>query len=138
VIFGYLLLAVGSVRMTAPRERASWPGLGPGLVVTLVVPRLTGWQHPTAWRLAVVLVGAVAAVLLGAVRRWQAPFVVGGVVLILLAVAQLSPAAAAVLRVVEGWMLLAAGGALLLGLGLTYERRLREAREAVRFVTGMR
>jgi len=40
--------------------------------------------------------------------------------------------------VVEWWMLLALGGAILLGLGLTYERRLREAKEAVRFVTGMR
>jgi len=33
---------------------------------------------------------------------------------------------------------LAVGGAVLLGLGLTYERRLREAREAVRFVSAMR
>jgi len=55
----------------------------------------------------------------------------------LLALVQLSPAAVAALRVVEWWMLLALGGAILLGLGLTYERRLREAKEAVRFVAGM-
>lgn len=138
VVFGGLLLVVGCIRMAQARERSSWPALGPGLMVTLVVPVATGWQHPTAWRLLLVLVGAAIAVVLGAVHRWQAPFAVGGVVLMLLAVTQLSPAAVTALRVVEWWMLLAACGAILLGLGLTYERRLREAREAVRFVSGMR
>jgi len=137
VIFGCLLLVVGTLDMAAKRQRSSWRTLGLGLVVTLVVPLATGWAHPTAWRLLLVLVGAVAAVLVGAVRRWQAPFTIGGVVLILLALVQLSPAAVAALRVVEWWMLLALGGAVLLGLGLTYERRLREAKEGVRFVAGM-
>jgi hypothetical protein len=138
VIAGCLLLVVGSLDMAAWRQRSSWRGLGLGLVLTLVVPLATGWVSPTGWRLLLALVGAVAAVLVGAVHRWQAPFAVGGVVLVLLTLAQLSPAAVAALRVVEWWMLLALGGAILLGLGLTYERRLREAKEAVRFVTGMR
>ena len=138
VVTGCLLLVVGSFDMAAVRQRSSWRGLGPGLALMLVVPLGTGWVDPTAWRLLLVLMGAVTAVLVGAVRRWQAPFSIGGVVLILLALVQLSPAAAAVLRVVEWWMLLAVGGAILLGLGLTYERRLREAQEAVRFVVTMR
>ncbi|HEY5555330.1 MAG TPA: hypothetical protein VIK43_10440, partial [Cellulomonas sp.] len=137
VIAGCLLLVVGSLDMAAVRQRSSWRGLGLGLAVTLVVPLATGWADPTAWRLLLVLVGAVAAVVVGAVHRWQAPFAIGGVVLVLLALVQLSPAAVAALRVVEWWMLLALGGAILLGLGLTYERRLREAKEAVRFVAGM-
>ncbi|HEX5331789.1 MAG TPA: hypothetical protein VFW79_04020 [Cellulomonas sp.] len=138
VIAGCVLLVVGSLDMAAVRQRSSWHGLGAGLVLTLVVPLASGWADPTAWRLWLVLAGAVVAVLVGAVRRWQAPFALGGVVLILLALVQLSPAAAAALRVVEWWMLLAVGGAILLGLGLTYERRLREATEAVRFVAAMR
>jgi hypothetical protein len=137
VIAGCLLLVVGSLDMAAVRQRSSWRGLGLGLAATLVVPLATGWADPTAWRLLLVLVGAVAAVVVGAVHRWQAPFAIGGVVLMLLALVQLSPAAVAALRVVEWWMLLALGGAILLGLGLTYERRLREAKEAVRFVAGM-
>lgn len=138
VVAGCLLLVVGSLEMAAVRQRSSWRGLGSGLALMLVVPLWTGWVDPTAWRLLLVLVGAVTVVLVGAVRRWQAPFAIGGVVLILLALVQLSPAAAAALRVVEWWMLLAIGGAILLGLGLTYERRLREAKEAVRFVVTMR
>ena len=137
VIAGCLLLVVGSLDMAAVRQRSSWRGLGLGLAATLVVPLATGWADPTAWRLLLVLVGAVAAVVVGAVHRWQAPFAIGGVVLMLLTLVQLSPAAVAALRVVEWWMLLALGGAILLGLGLTYERRLREAKEAVRFVAGM-
>jgi len=138
VVAGCLLLVVGALDLAPGRARSTWRGLGPGLVLTLVVPLATGWAQPTAWRLLVVLMGAVAAVLVGAVRRWQAPFALGGAVLIVLALVQLSPAAGAALRVVEWWMLLAVGGAILLGLGLTYERRLREAKEAVRFVAGMR
>ncbi|WP_146192466.1 hypothetical protein [Cellulomonas sp. WB94] len=138
VVAGCLLLVVGTLDMAAVRLRSTWRRLGPGLVLTLVVPLTTGWAHPTAWRLLLVLVGAVVAVLVGAVRRWQAPFAVGSAVLMALALVQLSPASAAALRVVEWWMLLAVGGAILLGLGLTYERRLREAKEAVRFVAGMR
>ncbi|MGV8978643.1 MAG: SCO7613 C-terminal domain-containing membrane protein [Cellulomonas sp.] len=138
VVTGCLLLVVGALAMAAVRERSSWRGLGPGLALLLVVPLATGWADPTAWRLLLVLVGAVTAVLAGAVRRWQAPFTIGGAVLIVLALVQLSPAAAGALRVVEWWMLLAVGGAVLLGLGLTYERRLREAKEAVRFIVAMR
>jgi hypothetical protein len=54
------------------------------------------------------------------------------------ALVQLSPTASQVLAATGWWPVLAVGGAGLLGLGLTYERRLREAREAAVFVRQMR
>jgi hypothetical protein len=138
VALGVLVLAVGWLALSGDDERRSWPTLSPGLVLALLVPLVTGWSEPTMWRLVLVLLGGTAAVVVGAVRRWQAPFVLGAGALVVVAVVQVSPAAVAAVELIEWWVVLALGGAVLLGLGLTYERRLREAREAVRFVAAMR
>lgn len=138
VLLGATLLAVGVLTLRGDAGASSWESLAPGLVLALVVPVTTGWWEPTMWRLVLVLVGATVAVVVGAVRRWQAPFVLGAAALAVVAVVQASPAAVAAMQVVEWWVVLALGGAVLLGLGLTYERRLREAREAARFVVAMR
>ncbi|MFI2752320.1 SCO7613 C-terminal domain-containing membrane protein [Cellulomonas sp. P22] len=136
--YGALLVAVGLARMGRSAGVGSWDALGAGLVLALVVPLGTGWVEPTTWRLLLVVTGALGAVVMGAARRWQAPFVLGAATLATVALVQVTPAAVAAVRVVEWWVVLAAVGAVLLGLGLTYERRLREAREATRFVATMR
>ncbi|MCC2308173.1 SCO7613 C-terminal domain-containing membrane protein [Cellulomonas chengniuliangii] len=138
VLLGVVVLALGVVRLRRDTDAHSWATLTIGLVLMLVVPFATAWASPTMWRLLLVTVGALLAVIAGAVLRWQAPFLLGGLVLGAVALIQASPAAVAAMRVVEWWAVLAFGGALLLGLGLTYERRLREARDAVRFVGAMR
>ncbi len=138
VLLGAVLLVLGIDRLRHDADASSWPTTAIGLLLVLVVPLATGWAVPTTWRLLLVAGGGLAAVVAGAVRRWQAPFVLGGAVLGVVALVQASPAAVAAMRMVEWWTVLAVGGAVLLGLGLTYERRLREAREAVRFVSAMR
>ncbi|KGM01966.1 SCO7613 C-terminal domain-containing membrane protein, partial [Cellulomonas cellasea] len=138
VLLGATLLVVGTLALRSDSRASSWTCLAPGLVLAVVVPVATAWWEPTMWRLVLVLVGATAAVVVGAVLRWQAPFVLGTGSLAVVAVVQVSPAAVAAMQVVEWWVVLALGGAVLLGLGLTYERRLREAREAARFVVAMR
>ncbi|WP_066588022.1 SCO7613 C-terminal domain-containing membrane protein [Cellulomonas timonensis] len=138
VLLGTVVLTLGTARLRRDPDASSWSTLGIGLVLVLAVPFATGWATPTTWRLLLVVVGALVAVVAGAVLRWQAPFLLGGAVLGAVALIQASPAAVAAMRVVEWWAVLAVGGAVLLGLGLTYERRLREAREAVRFVGAMR
>jgi len=138
VLLGAVLLVLGIDRLRHDADASSWPTTAIGLLLVLVVPLATGWAVPTTWRLLLVAGGGLAAVVAGAVRRWQAPFVLGGAVLGVVALVQASPTAVAAMRMVEWWTVLAVGGAVLLGLGLTYERRLREAREAVRFVSAMR
>ncbi len=138
VLLGAALLAFGLVRMHVDPRVGSWAALGAGLVGTLAVPLVAALAVPEQWRTALSLVGAVVAVGIGATRRWQAPFVVGGVALSVQALVQLSPTASQVLAATGWWPVLAVGGAGLLGLGLTYERRLREAREAAVFVRQMR
>ena len=62
--------------------------------------------------------------LVGARERLAAPLVVGAGVLAVDAVVQVAPVAAALPR----WVSIGSAGLLLLGLGATYERRLRDVR----------
>ncbi|WP_378102330.1 SCO7613 C-terminal domain-containing membrane protein [Cellulomonas sp. T2.31MG-18] len=138
IAFGLLLTALGLLRTTQEPAAGTWPTLGPGLLLAVVLPALVSATDGAAWRPVVVVVLAVAATVLGATLRWQAPFVVGAATLVLVTALQVGPWAGRVLVQTQGWVLLALCGTLLLALGLRYERRLAQAREAVRFVATMR
>jgi hypothetical protein len=119
---GVALLIVGW--FTRHAGRSSWRTYGPGLSVGLLpslfaCARDEGLTRP-------LLLGAVAlVVLLAGVRaRLQAPLGLGGGVLAIDALIQLGPYAAEVPR----WLSIGLAGALLLGLGATFERRLRDLR----------
>jgi hypothetical protein len=67
-------------------------------------------------------VAALMVVVLGAVNRRQAAVVVGGVVALVVALHEL----VLLWELLPGWIPLAVGGAVLLFLAITYERRLRD------------
>ncbi|WP_028048115.1 SCO7613 C-terminal domain-containing membrane protein [Cellulomonas sp. URHD0024] len=134
---GLLALVVGAVRLRAVPETQSWLALGPGLVGALAVPTLTALATGAGWRVGLVIAGGLLAVWVGAARRWQAPFVVGSLALLVQLLVQLAPVTRQAIGGLGWWPILAVGGAALLGLGLTYERRLRDAKEAVRYVAAM-
>ena len=137
-VLGILTLALGVRRMTQNPEDTSWRTLGVPLSLTLGAPLAALTADPAGWRVATVLTLGITTVVVGAVRRWQAPFVLGAAAVLVALAVVLSPVAVVALADVDGWVLLAVGGALVLGLGLTYERRVQDAREAVRFVGEMR
>ena len=123
-----LLLAAGYLRRRTDGEATSWPCYGPGLLLGLAPTLIQALADPGLVR--PVLVGAAAlAVLAAGVRgRLQAPLAVGAAVLVIDVLAQLSPALAAAYDAVPRWTLIALAGALLLTLGVTYERRIRDLR----------
>ncbi|MFC0646594.1 SCO7613 C-terminal domain-containing membrane protein [Cellulomonas phragmiteti] len=137
-VLGLVALVLGVRRMLQGADRTSWRTLGPPLALTLGAPFAMLVVDPAGWRVVTLLALGVAAVVVGAVRRWQAPFLLGAAGVLATLVVVLSPVAADALAAVDGWVLLAVGGALVLGLGVTYERRVQQAREAVRFVGEMR
>jgi hypothetical protein len=113
--------------------------LGAPVALAVGAPLAALWlAGPGTLRLGAVLLLALAATGLGATLRWQAPFALGVVAVLTTLVVVLSPVTVRALADVDGWVLLAVGGAVVLGLGLTYERRVREAKEAMRFVADMR
>ncbi len=121
-------LVVGALRRRRGAGAGSWvaygPGLGAGLVPSLcAVWGDAGWLRP-------LLLGSVAlaVTLVGARRRLQAPLVLGGGVMVLVALHELAPYVAQVVGVLPRWLPPALAGLLLLVVGATYERRLRELR----------
>lgn len=119
-------LAVGA-GLLALRTRpglTSWPALGPGLVAALLpslVSVLAG-ADPQPWRRLLLGAAATGAVLAGATRRWQAPVLLGGGALTLLALHELARG----WDLLPRWIYLGVGGLALVGLAATYERRRRD------------
>ncbi|MDG4804937.1 hypothetical protein [Micromonospora sp. WMMD980] len=141
---GWLLLAVGGVAVleayTVPaallalgagllalRRRpdlTSWLALGPGLGAALLPSLVSVLAAPDPQPLRRLALGAVAlgAVCGGAVRRWQAPVVLGTATLVPLALHELARG----WDLLPRWIFLGLGGLLLIGLAATYERRRRD------------
>ncbi len=127
------LLAGWAALRTRPELR-SWVAYGPALVAgfTPSLAVVVGAEGVPLRRL-MLGVAALAVVWLGAVAHRQAPVVIGGIVLALVALHEL----VLLWQRVQGWIPLAVGGALLLALAITYERRLRDLRRLRSAIGGM-
>ncbi len=130
-----LALVVGAVALRSRPGLTSWLALGPGLAAVLLpslAAVLVGAEHHPLRRL---LLGAAAltATLLGAARRWQAPVVLGGGTLALLALYELVRS----WDLLPRWIYLGAAGLALIGLAATYERRRRDLSRLRSAVTRM-
>ncbi|MFY1624748.1 SCO7613 C-terminal domain-containing membrane protein [Micromonospora sp. WMMD735] len=119
-----LTLVAGLLALRARPGLTSWLALGPGLAAGLL-PSLVSVlvaADPQPWRRLLLGGAALAVVLVGAVRRWQAPVVLGGGALVLLALHELVRG----WDLLPRWIYLAVGGLALITLAATYERRRRD------------
>jgi hypothetical protein len=135
---GVALIGAGAFRMRRPPELGSWSALGPGLAVLLVPALVADFTDPELWRNVALGVVSALAVVVGAVRRLQAPLLLGGGVLLVHAIAQLWPWITLLYEAVWWWLWLGIAGVLLVVLAATYERQLRLARGVVRTIAELR
>ncbi|WP_307384487.1 MULTISPECIES: SCO7613 C-terminal domain-containing membrane protein [Microbacterium] len=127
--------------LRARPELHSWPALGVGLALLLVPSLLFDFVGDNVlWRVIGLGVVALAVLLVGARFRLQAPVLLGGVVLIVHAVAQLWPWIASIYESVSGlwWLWLGIAGVLLIIVAATYERRIREVKAAALAIRALR
>ncbi|MEU6157982.1 hypothetical protein [Streptomyces sp. NPDC047130] len=124
------MLVLGVVRRRRDAAVSSWSAYAPGLAAGLLPSLLAAWADAHATRPLLLGLAALAVTVAGAVRRLQAPLVLGGAVLVLDALHELAPYLVQALGALPRWAPPAAAGLLLLLLGSTYERRLRDARRA--------
>jgi hypothetical protein len=130
-----VLLLVGLRRVLRDPAASTASSLTPGLVLA-TVPSLL-WvlaEDPVSTRAVLLGVGCLATVLAGTRLHWSAPLVVGAVVGGLLAACELAP------YVVQTpqWVLLGIAGTLLTVVGVTWERRLVEIRQAGAYLERLR
>lgn len=114
---------------------ATVTALGPALGLALVPSLLWALAEPEGLRVLLLGLGCLALVLAGVRLRWTAPVVFGAAAGGLLV---LRLAAPYIGDTVPRWVLIGAAGALLIATGVTWERRLREARQLRSYVLGLR
>ncbi|QKW05537.1 hypothetical protein HUT18_03215 [Streptomyces sp. NA04227] len=121
-------LAVGLLHRRRRPEASSWTAYGPGLAATLLPSLAAAWADAGWVRPLLLGLAALALTLAGARARLLAPLVLGGVVLVLDALHELAPYLVQFTDALPRWVPPALTGLLLLAVGATYERRLRDAR----------
>ncbi|MEQ6903630.1 hypothetical protein [Nocardioides sp. YIM 152588] len=121
-----LLLVVGLLGLRADPDRGTWVALSPGLSLATLPTLVVALGDPVSLRALLLGAGCVALVLAGALLRWSGPLVVGAGVGAVLVLRELGPYAAAVPQ----WIWIGLAGTLLTLAGVTWERRLAEARHA--------
>ncbi|MCW2615867.1 MAG: hypothetical protein JWN08_2861, partial [Frankiales bacterium] len=117
-----LALVLGHLRRRAVPATRSWPAYGPGLSVLLLPSLLASFDDDALTRPLLLGAAALVVLLVGARERLQAPLVVGGGVLAADALRLVAPVAAALPR----WSTIGLAGTLLVVVGATYEKRLRD------------
>jgi hypothetical protein len=125
VPFAVAALAGGVLELRRRPGLTSWQAYGLALAA-MFLPSfavIVSGGDPPLRRLGLGL-AALVVVIAGAVRRRQAPVVVGGTVLALLAVRELID----LWELLPRWLPLAVAGLILLILGATYEQRRRDVR----------
>ncbi|MFJ4970488.1 SCO7613 C-terminal domain-containing membrane protein [Streptomyces sp. NPDC088755] len=121
-------LVVGVLRRREDPEASSWTAYGPGLAATLLPSLAVAWTDPGWPRPLLLGVAALVITLLGARYRLQALLLIGGAVLALDTLHELTPYVVQVAGALPRWLPPALAGLLLLAVGATYEQRLRDAR----------
>ncbi len=121
-------LLVGALRRRREPRTSSWTAYGPGLATTLLPSLIAAWADPHWTRPLLLGLAALSLTLLGGGHQLQAPLLLGGAVLALDALHELSPYIVQVTDALPRWALPALAGLLLLVLGATYEQRIRDVR----------
>ena len=132
------LLATGTSRMLDDPGARSWSWLGLPTALLLVPSLLATIGDRPVWRLVGLGVIGVAVLIIGLVRRLQAPFVIAAVVVTIHALATFSPQIRAVYESVEWWIWLIPGGVIVIVLAARLEKRVADLREVARSISSLR
>ncbi len=121
------LTVLGLVHLRRNPDAGTEAALLPGLLLGTVPSLLWVLGDPLSLR-ALILGGAcLALTIAGAALRWSAPLIVGSVVGAIVVVREIGPYAGDIPQ----WVWIGLAGALLTTIGITWERRLLEIRQAV-------
>lgn len=129
-----ILTVVGLVRLRRDPAASTATMLTPGLLLATLPSLLWVLEDPASLRAVLLGLGAVLMTVAGAAARWSAPLVVGAAVGATVVLRELGPYAGDA----PAWVWIGLGGALLVVVGITWERRLLEIRTAAGFLGRLR
>jgi hypothetical protein len=122
------LLVTGGIRLARSAHGGSWQWLAPGVLVLLLPSLAATFSEQPVWRLVGLGAACVALVVIGALGRLQAPLVLGSAVVLVHATRTFAPQLVAVYQLTEWWVWAVIGGALIIFVAVTFERRMRNVR----------
>ncbi len=126
-------LAGGVVLLRRRPATTSWVALGPGLSLAMLPSLPQALAEPTGLRALLLGLGAVAVLAVGLRLGRQAPFLLGAGVAALVVLFNVGPYANAAPRV----LVISIVSAVLVGVGITWEDRVRDGRRILTFVKEM-
>lgn len=129
------LVVVGVVKLRRDPDADTMGAVAPGLTLALVPSLLWVLADPLTLRGLLLGLACLGLVLVGLRGQWSAPLVLGAAVGAVLVVRMAAPYVDAS---VPRWVLIGAAGALLIATGVTWERRLQEARQLAGYVRSLR
>jgi len=129
-----VLVIVGLLHLRAHPAASTMTALSPGLGLGLVPSLLWVLWDPVTLRSALLGLACLAMVGVGVRMRWTAPVVFAATVGAMVVLRHSTPIAEAVPR----WALIASAGAILVAVGITWERRILEARAIAGYVRALR
>lgn len=132
------LLVTGRIRLSAEPAARSWRALAPGLIILLLPSLLATTVEPELWRLVGLGMAAVTVLIVGAVRRLQAPFVLGLIVVLIHGFGTFAPQIRAVYESQEWWLWAGLAGVVLVLLAIRYEKRIQSLKDAVGRIAALR
>ena len=119
------LLVTGTMQLATVPTARSWRWLGGGTALLLLPSLFATIDDRPLWRLVGLGVVGLAVIVIGVVRRLQAPFVIGVVVVLIHGIATFLPQLRAAYEFFPWWLWLGVGGVLLIVLAARYEQRIR-------------
>ncbi|QAV69716.1 hypothetical protein ESZ53_04240 [Salinibacterium sp. UTAS2018] len=129
-ILGVALLAYGGIRMSRDAQARSMRWLSPGLIITLVPSLIATFvdsaDADTAWRIVVLGIVSVVMIVVGTWLKLKAPLLIATIVVLIHAIHTFAPAIVSLYQLTSWWLWAVIGGAIVLFLGITLERRIRD------------
>jgi hypothetical protein len=129
-----VLLAVGGWRLRQDDRSATLTYLAPGLALATEPSLFAMLDDPASLRALLLGIACLGLVLAGVAFRWSAPLVIGAATGTLLVLRELAPYA----PLVPTWLTIGISGAVLLGVGITWENRMRDVHRSTRYVAALR
>ncbi|MBH0129332.1 SCO7613 C-terminal domain-containing membrane protein [Salinibacterium sp. NK8237] len=130
VLLGVALLAHGGLRMMSDPDARSMQWLSGGLVVLLAPSLIATFVDTdsagTQWRIVALGIVAVTIIVLGAWLKLKAPLIIATIVVLIHASHTFAPALISFYQLTSWWLWAVVGGAIVLFLGITLERRIRD------------
>ncbi|GAA4093332.1 hypothetical protein GCM10023066_32660 [Nocardioides kongjuensis] len=128
------LLGLGAWRLQRSTAVGTLEALLPGLLLATIPSLLWVFGDPVSLRALALGAGCLVLTVAGATMRWSAPLVVGASVGAAVVLRELGPYAGEFPK----WVWIGLAGALLTVVGITWERRLLDVRQAVGFLGRLR